>query len=104
MATVFPNAVKLAALAASETAEFRAHAQRVEGVVRAEAARFRDTDEFASSITMRKGRIDYVISTTHPAAWSIEFGHMAGHRRLGSKRKHVPGLFIFTNAARRAAS
>lgn len=98
MARVNKRAYVMAAQVAGGMQEMDAAASKVEAAIRGEAAKHRLTGDFAASIKTAKGRLDRYVYTDVPEAWSIEFGHRAPD---GS---HVPGLFIFTNGARKAAS
>ena len=102
MAQVFKRAEKLAAKAASRQTAFAAEVARVEALVRAEAARHTDSGAFAASIHGRQGRIDSHIVSDDPLAWHKEFGHLAVEERSQAAR-WVPGIFAFTNAARKAS-
>ncbi len=97
MARVNKRAYVLAAQVAGGMSEMDSAASKVEASIRGEAAKHRVTGDFAASIKTAKGRLDRYVYTDAPEAWSIEFGHRA---RDGS---HVPGTFIFTNGARKAA-
>lgn len=97
MARVNKRAYVQAAQIAGGMAEMDAAASRVEASIRGEAAKHHFTGDFEATIKTAKGRLDRYVYTDAPEAWSIEFGHRA---RDGS---HVPGAFIFTNGARKAA-
>lgn len=97
MARVNKQAYAQAAKIAAQMTEMDQAADAAESAIRSEAAKHRDTGDFASGIQRSKGRLDQVIYTDVPEAWSIEFGHRA------PDGTHVSGTFIFTNGARKAA-
>lgn len=103
MATLSTRLEKIAAQAASNRPEMDAAAAKVEALVRAEAARHRDTGELLASIHTVRGRIDRHVTTSDPTAMHKEFGHLAVEEKTQAAR-WVPGIFVFTNAARRAAA
>jgi len=89
----------VAAGAAVDLPGFSSEVAEVEAAVKAEAARFDDTGAFRRSVKTGRERYrgveDHVVYSDDPAAYSIEFGHST---KGGT---HVPGNFVFTNAARR---
>lgn len=100
MARVSKNANILAARIAGQDPEMDAAMHRVERAVQSEAVKHRDTGDFQSSIRSgrvrgKKGVTDRAVWSDDQAAWPIEFGHVT---KGGT---HVPGAFIFSNAARR---
>lgn len=97
MARVNKRAYVLAAQVAGGMSEMDSAASKVESAIRSEAAKHHLTGDFEATIKTARGRLDRYVYTDAPEAWSIEFGHRAPD---GS---HVPGAFIFTNGARKAA-
>lgn len=97
MASIVKGIEKKAARIAGTRPEFAAEVRQVEALVKAEAARHSHSGTFASSIQVKRGRVDSHIISSDPRAWNKEFGHLTP----GGK-KWVPGIFAFTNAAKKA--
>lgn len=105
MAQVYKSAGIAAARVAGEMPEMDSAMNEVEGAVRAEAARHSRTGAFARSIRSgrvkgKKGVTDRLVWSEDSAAWSIEFGHLAG-KRGSPNRRPVPGKHVFANAVKR---
>lgn len=100
MARVNKDAAIVAARIAGEDSAMDRALSEVVAAVKSEASRHRDTGAFMRSIDSgrvagKRGVTDRAVWADDVASWSIEFGHRAPD---GS---HVPGKFIFSNAARR---
>lgn len=99
MAYVNKTAYRQAARAASVDPVFDLIAQELAGRVRAEALRHKKSGRLASSVLVRRGRIDRVVEITDPEAWHIEFGHASAGKH-GSPGRWVKGLHILSSQAK----
>lgn len=97
--TIGTRAAKIAA----ESPEFEDGAQSIARDVRAEAGKHRVTGDFQSSVVVKpvkgsRGVTDRLVTSTDPAALSIEYGHL-----VKSKRgvKYVRGKHVFGTVAAR---
>lgn len=106
MAVVYRIAAIQAAVAAGQSPVMDEVAAKIESTVRGLAAGHRVTGEYVAGIGSeeiagKRGVTDRIVFVDHPAAASIEFGHLT---RLGEgsegPRRHVAGLHIFGRAAR----
>ena len=115
MAQVYKKAALEAARLAGLDPEMDRAAEKVKRAIVAEAGKHtraesdRDTEveHFASSFSVQADYytpsrvMDRVVSSDHPAALSIEYGHMTRRAKGRRLRRWVPGLMIVNEAVNR---
>lgn len=106
MANINHDASHVAARIASQHPVMDIHLSKVEAALKSNATKHRRTGDFMRSIhtqttnyTSNKGVVikDRYVYTDHPAALSIEYGHL---QKTKDGAKKVPGTHIFTNTIR----
>lgn len=106
MAKINHDASHVAARIASQHPVMDTYLGKVETALKANAAKHKRTGGFMRSIhtqttsyTSDKGVVikDRYVYTDHPAALSIEYGHL---QKTKDGAKQVPGTHIFTNTIR----
>lgn len=106
MAKINHDASHVAARIASQHPVMDIYLSKVEAALKSNATKHRRTGDFMRSIhtqttnyTSNKGVVikDRYVYTDHPAALSIEYGHL---QKTKDGAKKVPGTHIFTNTIR----
>lgn len=106
MAKINHDASHVAARIASQHPVMDIYLSKVETALKSNATKHRRTGDFMRSIhtqttnyTSNKGVVikDRYVYTDHPAALSIEYGHL---QKTKDGAKKVPGTHIFTNTIR----
>lgn len=97
MASVSPRIGYIAAKKVAASGAIDMYAAKVKAMVLAQIAPHTYSTQLAASTHIRRSKIDRLVVSDDPTAWHKEFGHQAPNGAW------VPGIFAFTNAARKAA-